>query len=399
MDRRFTFTKRKLASLPPAPQGKRIQHYDEKVPGFCVMVTDTGHKSYYLYKKVKGRAERIYIGKVDEITLEKARNQAAKLNSQIASGLNPQDSRRELLGEINLGGLFDEFMKRHLLPYRRPLTIREYDRQFRIYLKTWSGRRLSSIQQRDVQTLHGKIGKTRGPYVANRVLALMKVMFNKAKAWGLFSGDNPAVGVERFPEHSRERFLHGEELQRFFVALNEESNLTARDCLWLCLLTGARRNNVQAMAWKDISFERTEWRIPDTKNRKPHTVPLTERAIEILEQRYEDKEHPTWVFPGSGESGHIVELKSVWARLLKRAEIEDLRIHDLRRTIGSWQAMTGASILVIGQSLNQTTSSATEVYSRITPDPVRESLERAQAAMFEVDKQHVPLRPGGRGKK
>ena len=121
--------------------------------------------------------------------------------------------------------------------------------------------------------------------------------------------------------------------------------------------------------------------------------------MEIVAQRYKNKEHPTWVFPGSGQSGHIVELKSVWARLLKRAEIDDLRIHDLRRTIGSWQAMTGASILVIGKSLNQTTSSATEVYSRVTPDPVRESLERAQAAMFEVDEQHVPLRPGERVKK
>jgi len=399
MERRFKFTKTKLASLPPAPTGKRVQYYDEKVPGFCVMVTDKGNKSYYLYKKVKGIAERIFIAKVSGIPLEEARNQAAELVGQIAKGVNPQESRRSQQGEVTLHDLFDEFKERHLLPYRRQKTVQEYDRQFQVYLKRWHKRKLSALNQRDIQALHGQIGKDHGHYLANRVLALLKVMFNKAKAWGLYTGDNPAVGVERFSERSRERFLHGEELQRFVMALNEESNTTARDCLWLCLLTGARRSNVQAMAWKDISFERAEWRIPDTKNRKPHTVPLTGRAMEIVAQRYKNKEHPTWVFPGSGQSGHIVELKSVWARLLKRAEIDDLRIHDLRRTIGSWQAMTGASILVIGKSLNQTTSSATEVYSRVTPDPVRESLERAQAAMFEVDEQHVPLRPGERVKK
>jgi len=398
MERHFKFTKTKLASLSPAPPGKRIQYYDEAVPGLCVRVTDTGHRTYCLYRKVKGRAERIFIGRVGEITLEQARGQATDFNGQIAKGMNPQETRRAQQGEVSLAGLYEEFRTRHLLPYRRPLTIKEYDRQVRLYLARWHNRQLSSIRQRDVQALHGKIGKERGRYAANRLLALVKVMYNKAKAWGLFAGDNPAEGVVRFPERSRERFLQHDELQRFVTALDEETNTTARDCLMMLLLTGARRSNVQSMVWKDLDLDRAEWRIPDTKSGDPQTVTLTSRAVAILTQRQAEQEHPTWVFPGKGESGHIVELKSVWARLLKRAGIEDLRIHDLRRSAGSWMAITGASLPIIGKSLGHKTASATQVYSRLNQDPVRESMERAQSAMFEVDEHVVPLNQMGRSK-
>ena len=399
MNNRFTFTRSKLAELVPLPSGKRAYYYDTKVPGFCVLVTGTGHKSFYLYKKIQRHAERLFIGKVADVKLEVARGRATEMNGLIAQGINPQETRKAKLGEPTLKDLFAEYRDRHLRPYRRPKTSVEADRQFSVYLKRWHNRQLSSIQRREVQSLHSQIGKENGQYQANRVLTLLNAMFNKAKAWGLFAGDNPAEGVERFPERSRERFLQRDEVQRLGAALDEEPNTIARDCLRLCLLTGARRSNVQAMAWKDLDFERAEWRIPDTKSGEPQTVTLTVRALTILQHRLDDQEHPTWVFPGSGKSGHIVELKSVWSRLLKRAEIEDLRIHDLRRTAGSWQAITGASLPIIGKSLGHRTSSATQVYSRLTQDPVRESMEKAQDAMFEKDEQIVPLKQGVRAKK
>ena len=399
MERRFKFTKTKLSALPIPPIGKRIQYYDEKVPGFCVMVTDKGSKSYYLYKKIRGNAERIFIAKVDEIPLEKARSQAAELLGLIAKGMNPQESRRAQQGEATLRILFDEVMERHLVPYRRPKTIKEYGRQFQVNLKRWHNRKLSSIHQKDIQALHAKIGKENGPYLANRVLALLKMMYNKASAWGLFNGENPADGVERFPEYSRERFLNSEELHHFFTALDEEPNTVARDCLWLCLLTGARRSNVQEMRWEDLDMKRALWRIPDTKSGDPLNLPLTQRAMEVLERRKEEQTHPTWVFPGSGRSGHIVEMKTVWAKLLKRAEIESLRMHDLRRTLGSWQANTGTSLPILGKSLGNKTASATQLYARVDQNPVRESLERAQAAMFETEEQIVPLPKGKRAEK
>ena len=395
MEKIFPFTIQRLKALPTPPKGKRFHFYDEKVPGFCVIVTHTGNKSYYLYKKVMERAERFFIGKVNTMLLSEAKVEATRLNLEIARGKNPQEAIRARNAEPTLAEFYQEFRIRHLVPYRRPLTIREYDRQFANYLKRWHRRPLSALSRGDIQRLHSGIGNKQGPIIANRVLALLSAILGKAKSWGVITGDNPAQGVERFPERSRERFLNGDELHRFFAALNEESNITARDCLWLCLLTGARRGNVQSMAWKDVDFENSTWRIPQTKSGKTLTLPLTEKAIEILAKRMDEQTHPSWVFPGNGKSGHIVELKTVWARILKRAEISDLRIHDLRRTSGSWQAITGSSLPVIGKSLGHTTSSATQVYSRLTQDPVRESLERAQAAMFSKDGKVAPIKKRG----
>ena len=79
----------------------------------------------------------------------------------------------------------------------------------------------------------------------------------------------------------------------------------------------------------------------------------------------------------------MADPKRGWARLPERSRLEDLRIHDLRRSLGSWQAMTGASLAIIGKSLNHKTVQATAVYARLNIDPVRQSVQAAVDAIFE----------------
>ncbi len=111
-------------------------------------------------------------------------------------------------------------------------------------------------------------------------------------------------------------------------------------------------------------------------------MPLAPQALSFLKERYKNK-NCNWVFPSpSSKSGHIEEPKKAWKNLLERAEIEDLRIHDLRRTLGSWQAATGANSFIIGKSLGHKTQHATAIYARLNMDPVRESVNRATDAMF-----------------
>ena len=107
---------------------------------------------------------------------------------------------------------------------------------------------------------------------------------------------------------------------------------------------------------------------------------LGAEAIEILKARQNNGS--VWVFPGTGATGHLIEPKRAWARLLERAGIDNLRIHDLRRTLGSWQAKTGASMVIIGKSLNHKSSSTTAIYARLDLDPVRESVDRATSAIM-----------------
>lgn len=91
-----------------------------------------------------------------------------------------------------------------------------------------------------------------------------------------------------------------------------------------------------------------------------------------------------YVFPGNGKKGYLMEPRKGWERILKRAGIEDLRIHDLRRTLGSWQAKTGASLAIIGKSLNHKHQNTTAIYARLDLDPVRASVEKATNAILEA---------------
>ena len=154
-----------------------------------------------------------------------------------------------------------------------------------------------------------------------------------------------------------------------------------RDFFLMLLLTGARRANVQAMRWEDISVERTVWRIPETKSGEPVTVPLVTEAMEILTRRKGAIDSP-FVFPSHGKSGHLIEPNPAWQRLISRAGIADLRMHDLRRTFGSWQAAAGVSLNIIGKSMGHKNQSTTAVYARLSLEPVRAAVTAATSAMM-----------------
>ena len=89
-----------------------------------------------------------------------------------------------------------------------------------------------------------------------------------------------------------------------------------------------------------------------------------------------------FVFPGSGKTGHIIEPKKSWATLLDRAGLKDVRLHDLRRTMGSYQTITGASTAIVGKTLGHKNHEATQVYARLNLDPVRASMEKAVDLMM-----------------
>ena len=378
--RKFNFTRDKIAALPFPTNGQRAYYYDTKVRGLAVAVSSLGKKSFILYRKVAGRPERITIGPCADLSIEQARKRAEQLNSDIAMGENPAASRRRIRNEATLKELFSAYLEHHAKPHKR--TWADDESMFNLYFAPWHLRKISSIRKIDVVTLHAKIGRERGHYAANRAKQLLCTMFNKAKEWG-WSGENPAHGVRAFREEKRERFMDGDELRAFFQSLSQELNETIRDYILVSLLTGARRGNVQAMRWSEINWERALWAIPAAKAKAGETINVTlpPYALRILEDR-KAKSTSEWVFPGRSKPGHLTQPKLAWARILKRAGLTDLRVHDLRRTLGSWQAVTGASLQIIGKSLGHKSLTATQVYARLDLDPIRASVNKAVDAML-----------------
>ena len=382
---RINFTKASLLALKLPADGKRAYYHDTKESGLIIDVRSTGTKTFYLYKKINGRPERIYLGQYPDMSVENARKAAATKKGQIADGKNPQDAKRKIRAEMTLGELFVMYMERHSKLHKKSWQFDE--REFNKYLSHWFKRKLSDITRNEVQKLHTQIGKDNGLYQANRILERVRGIYNKAIEWG-WEGQNPAARIKKFREKSRDRFLSADELPRFFDALNSEENETARDFFLMALFTGARKTNVLMMRWDQIDLERRTWRIPETKNGEPQLLPLSMQACDILKARYA-KTESIWVFQGSGKVGYFNDPKKAWARLLERAGIENLRIHDLRRTLGSWQVATGSSLPVVGKTLGHKSPYSTQVYARLDLDPVRSSVELATEAMFAFkDKRH-----------
>ena len=389
--RRFNFTKKALDALPIPRNAQRAYFYDAQIRGLCAAVSPAGRKTFVLYRKINGRPERVNLGLYPDMSIEQARGKAEQMNSAIAQGENPRDDQRAMKQENTLGEFFEIYLENFAKLHKR--TWEKHDvSSFNKHLKHWSNLKLSAIRKIDAVNLHNAIKRNSGPYAANRTLELLSAMFNKAIEWG-WEGSNPAASVPAFPERKRERFLQPEELPAFFKALAEEQNETIRDYILISLFTGVRRSNVCAMRWEEISFERATWHIPLTKHGESETVTLSPEALAILETRKINAVRQ-WVFPGRGKTGHLTEPKTCWARIIQRAGISNLRLHDLRRTLGSWQAAGGSSLPIIGKSLGHKSLSATQVYARLNLDPVRLSVNKAVASMLVAANGSVKLLEG-----
>jgi len=388
---KVNFTKAVINS-EVAPATGRTYLHDAKEAGLVLMITAAGRKTFQLYKKHQGRPVRVTLGTWPETTVEQARKKCREAKVELAEGRNPNDALRQEREALTFAGLFDLYMERHAKVRKR--TWREDETYYRRHLAARIGKkRLADITRADVAAIHARIGKDR-PTHANRVLALISSIFGRAIEFGLWDQLNPCMGIRRFPEQSRDRFLSGDELRRFFEALESEPNDTTRDFFIVALLTGARRSNLLEMKWSDVDLEAGTWRIELTKNGTPQTVALVEPVVELLRERRRQATS-VFVFPGKGKTGHLVEPKKSWTRICKAGGIEGCRIHDLRRTMGSWQAKTGASLPIIGKSLNHKNQTTTAIYARLDLDPVRSAMETATRAMLatrDMEPKVVKLR-------
>ena len=385
-NKHINFTEKVLADLPIPTDKRPVTYYDSGQAGLCVIVTYGGAKTYYFYAKVLGVPKRVKIGRVGVTKLVEARMKARELRTIADQGNDPGQERNEALRDMTLKQFFDtQYYPRHVLVYTRPKSQTKAETMFRNYLSEFHSRKMISITRPELERLHTTLRNRISLYTANRTLGLVKHMYNKAIEWGYPSRHgNPAVGIKMFKERSRERFLQPDELKRFFAALAEEPNDVFRNYVILSLFIGQRRQNMLSMRWSNVDLQLGYVLFPDSKNGDPQRIPLITQALGILKdmRQYANDD---WVFSSrsGSKSGHVEDLHRPWYALLKRAGIQDLRIHDLRRTFGSYQAIMGAGPYILGKALGDKTDAAVKVYARLTMDPVRNSIQQAADKMLE----------------
>jgi integrase len=253
----------------------------------------------------------------------------------------------------------------------------------------WADLKLSQITVEMVQDYHLAIGQSRGPYAANKMLELLGTMFRvgRVQQRAKVTCEDPTRGIRRFPREEREVFLNADDLPKFIAAVKTLQREESRDFLMLALWTGARRGNVCSMRWEELSLETGIWTIPadKSKNKKPMHVALSPPAIEILERRKRHSRSP-WVLPGQGTSGHIVDPREAMKSIRKKIGVPGLRIHDLRRTLGSWMAID-QPLQVVGKQLGHSNIRSTQVYARIANESLKTAVNSATEAMQNAGKK------------
>ncbi|GBE07061.1 MAG TPA: site-specific integrase [Phycisphaerales bacterium] len=393
-------------------------HWDDKLTGFGLRVYPTGKKSFVISYRTNGRKRIMTLTRYGLKTLEQARSMAKIKLGQAEDGEDPlEEKQRKAKGET-VKDLCTAYMDLYAKEHKKEASWKDDERRINRYLlPAWGNIKAANIKHSDVAALHRKIGK-KAPYSANRLAALISKMFNLARKWGFVEADssNPARDIEHYKEEKRDRWVTPEELPFLMEAVNEESNDYARRGLWLYLLTGLRKNELLSAKWEYIDWERKELRVPNTKSGKVHYLPLSEAAISMLDDVPRIKNNP-YILPGLKEGSHLVNIEKPWLRTRKKATIKiwavhdstadliadlrkkldrdptikevqkatdfdlptgvlDVRLHDLRRTVGSWLAQSGNSLHLIGRVLNHSNTSTTAIYARFAQDQVRNALEQ-----------------------
>ena len=402
MPTRVKFTKTEIDGWP-LPEKGRATYYDEEVKKLAVRVTPAGTKTFYVIKRDGVTMAWHKLGTFPDMTVDNARKEAEKSLGEFAKGASPVKAKRVEKLRQTLGQAF----KRYLDLYAKPRGIKTAEDIRAIWERClgtmpdepakkhgrkrtkhpagvdWSNRKLDEITTAEVRTLHAEIGG-HAPVLANRVVEIISTVYGRAEEWG-YTGSNPAKDIRPFKEEKRDRFIQADELPAFFKALADDTSTDFKHFILLCLLTGARRVNVLSAQWQEINLTSAVWRIPDSKNGEPVLIALVPEAVEILRARDPDGKKKTgFVFPAESKTGYLTPPKKRWQALLKRAGMADFRIHDLRRSLGSWQAISGASLAIIGKSLGHKSADATLIYARLSMDPVRASVNTATTAMLQA---------------
>lgn len=375
---RIKFTEQRIADLPKPSRGASYT-YDSLAPSLTMRVTEAGVRSFVVVKKIHGKTQRITLGRFPGLRLDYARQSARRIAGELAQGNDPVALLKAARArKVTLADLWPAYLAH--LKQRNRTWARDEERWKTAVSPALGRKALLGIGRADCQALIDKIGANH-PISANRVASFLSAFLNFAVRTDRLQV-NPAKGLIRFREEGRARIIKTDELQQLLGAIEAEGEPWA-DAFNMLLFTGARRGSVAGMRWEDVDLPAGIWTIPAkiAKNKTATPLPLTEPAIVLLEQRMKRRAGEPWVFPSIVGDGHLVGLPKAWARILKRAEITGLRIHDVRRSVGTALARTGASPHIIATGLGHRSIASAKAYVRLAGEDARRALGEAVAAL------------------
>lgn len=339
-------------------------------------VRSSGGKTFYQrYRDAGGRERQFKIGPANILTISQARRKARAVLAEAILGSDPQQEREEMRGIPTLA----EFVRASYLPYAKDVkrSWQTDETILRIHiLQKFGAYRLDQISNQGIAALLSRMrdqGYASG--TTNRVLVLLRFIFNLAKKWGVpGSANNPTAGLKTAPDVCRERFLNHDEARRLLSTLDTDENRVAASAIKLLLFTGARRNEVTHSKWDFVNWEKRTLLVPRAKSGRPRSIQLNSAALELLRSLPRTENNP-YIFPSPATGRPSPSLHFPWWRIREKAGLLDVRLHDLRHSFASFLVNQGVSLYVVQGLLGHTQARTTQRYAHLANDTLADAAE------------------------
>lgn len=378
MTRKLRLTDRAVARLP-AMSGEYTV-WDTQITGLGVRVRPSGHRSFVVLDNRNGSSKRRTLGPVARMNVDDARSRCLAIQSN--------DTDRAEDTPLVPAPLFCDFVRDVWRPEcfgrLKPSTRRFTDGVLRAQLLPAFARMpLDRIGRKEVMTWFDRYSAT-APGGANRVLDTLRQILNHAKVHGHLE-INPAIGIRRNPQRKPNRFLSRDEARRLHAELDRlvaerPERAVQAAIIRLLFFTGCRCGEIRTLRWSEVGANTLD--LADSKT-GPRRVYLNSEARRIIERQPETGSD--YVFPSpSDPSRPVTEHMSLWLTLRRRADLADVRLHDLRHNFASMAVLNGVPLPAVARLLGHRNVSMTLRYAHVADREVEAAAERIAVAITSI---------------
>ena len=357
------------------PMGQsRKAFFDPIIKGLVLEVRESGGKTWYVrYTNQRGHKKQHRLGDALFLKYEDAKQLALRYKSEVLQGRDPSEEKKKLRSIPTVG----EFVERRLVPYIKTAkkswaTDVSYLRHH--ILPALAKKHLDEVSGFDVIAIHhGMRVKGYAVGTCNRVLILMKYLFNLAIRWQIEGvKENPCKGAQPFEDDvTKERYLTEQEARSLYEGVCASDNPLLRYIIPMLILSGARRNEVLRARWDEMDRARLQWRISKSKNGKHRYVPLSDALVALLDSI--PRGSSPWIFANPKTGKPFCNIFNSWNTARQRAGLGDVRLHDLRHSFASFMVNAGRSLYEVQKILGHTHIKTTQRYAHLSQETLLEA--------------------------
>ncbi len=382
-----------------ASADKRVELIDATQPGLRLRVTSAGAKAWTLTARdPHGRMRRFPLGAHPTMGISDAREAARVMWAKVRGGADPvQEARHKRAvakaakeGIGTLAALLDLYERKDGAKLKSwPECRKRIESVFKPYLK----KPLDVLKARDLQL---QADSWKSAQSAAAAVRYIRPLLKWAAATGRgyvgkeLSDLTPPATVGR-----RDRVLSPDELKRLLPALRDSATPYAA-CMRLMLLTLTRRSEATGARWRDVDLDAGTWTITETKNGKPHIIPLSPQAKALLAALRPEKAKPEALIFPTREGNPLDNWDKATKELMTASKTEGWTRHDLRRTGATLLGEMGELPDIIEAALNhvsiRSTLAATYNQARYRPQ-VATALQRLADRLDGIEQDAAKVVP------